>query len=198
MPTGDIDRVVRFLEYVFVEGKFYSIFSLLFGVGFSLFLFRHGTLRFLRRMLILALIGLVHLLFIWNGDILLLYAVGGMLLTLFIKMKDKVLLCVAVLLMILPIFLNMITQFCGIDFASLSMMRGGQRQAHKASTRIISPRGFVMLRHIPRCTLSFVRGLLSGCGSWSAVIVCPKSWDSSFWVSSSASIVFMHVSTLYL
>jgi uncharacterized protein len=24
MPTGDIDRVVRFLEYVFVEGKFYS------------------------------------------------------------------------------------------------------------------------------------------------------------------------------
>ena len=117
MPTGDIDRVVRFLEYVFVEGKFYSIFSLLFGVGFSLFLFRHGTLRFLRRMLILALIGLVHLLFIWNGDILLLYAVGGMLLTLFIKIKDKVLLCVAVLLMILPIFLNMITQFCGIDFA---------------------------------------------------------------------------------
>lgn len=43
MPTDGIDRVVRFLQYAFVDGKFYTIFSLLFGVGFSLILFRHGT-----------------------------------------------------------------------------------------------------------------------------------------------------------
>lgn len=117
MPTDGIDRVVRFLQYAFVDGKFYTIFSLLFGVGFSLILFRHGTLRFLRRMLILVAIGLVHLLFIWNGDILLLYAIGGLLLPLFIKIKDKVLLWVAASLIVIPILLDAMTQFCGVDFA---------------------------------------------------------------------------------
>lgn len=30
MPTAEIDKVVRFLQYLFVDGKFYTIFSLLF------------------------------------------------------------------------------------------------------------------------------------------------------------------------
>ena len=29
MPTAGIDRVVRFLQYVLVDGKFYTLFSLL-------------------------------------------------------------------------------------------------------------------------------------------------------------------------
>lgn len=117
MPTAGIDHIVRFLQYAFVDGKFYTVFSLLFGIGFSLILFRHGTSRFLRRMFVLVLIGLVHLLFIWNGDILLLYAVGGLLLPLFIGFKDKTLLWIAALLLTVPIFLDMISQFCGADFA---------------------------------------------------------------------------------
>ena len=36
MPTAEIDKVVRFLQYLFVDGKFYTIFSLLFGIGFSI------------------------------------------------------------------------------------------------------------------------------------------------------------------
>ena len=36
MPTAEIDQVVRFLQYLFVDGKFYTIFSLLFGIGFSI------------------------------------------------------------------------------------------------------------------------------------------------------------------
>mgnify|MGYP002623182531 CR=1 FL=1 len=117
MATGGIDQVVNFFRYMLVDGKFYTIFSLLFGVGFSLFLQRHSLSRFLRRMVILAAIGLCHLLFIWSGDILLLYAVGGMLLTLFIRLSDRILLLVAGVLILLPVVLDALTEFGGLDLA---------------------------------------------------------------------------------
>lgn len=117
MPTGNIDITVRFLEYLLVDGKFYTIFSVLFGIGFSLILFRHSTRVFIRRMLVLALIGFCHLMFIWSGDILLLYASGGLLLTLFFHWSDKTLLWVAATLMVIPVGLDAITEYGGIDFA---------------------------------------------------------------------------------
>ena len=89
MPTAAVDRVARFVQYLLVDGKFYTIFSLLFGVGFSLILARHGRRLFVRRMLLLMVIGFLHLMFIWSGDILLLYAVGGLLLTLFVGFTDR-------------------------------------------------------------------------------------------------------------
>lgn len=106
MPTAEIDKVVRFLQFAFVDGKFYTIFSMLFGVGFSLILARRSVSLFMRRMLILACIGFCHLMFIWSGDILLLYAVGGLLLPLFIKMKDKVLMVIAGMLIFVPVVLT--------------------------------------------------------------------------------------------
>ena len=117
MPTAAADRVVRFLQYLFVDGKFYTIFSLLFGIGFSLILARHGRRLFVRRMLILVAIGLVHLLFIWNGDILTLYAVGGLLLTLFTPLSDRRLLLLALALILLPVGLDALSEFRGVDFA---------------------------------------------------------------------------------
>ena len=117
MATGGIDSVVRFLQYMLIDGKFYTIFSLLFGMGFSLFLSHHSVSRFLRRMVILAVIGFCHLMFIWSGDILLLYAVGGLLLPLFIRLRDKVLLAVAAILILLPVGLDAMTEFAGIDLA---------------------------------------------------------------------------------
>ena len=117
MTTAVIDEVVRYLQYLLVDGKFYTIFSLLFGVGFSLILSRHPVSLFVRRMLILAVIGFCHLMFIWSGDILLLYACGGLLLPLFIRLKDRTLLTVAVALIVLPVGLDALTEFAGIDFA---------------------------------------------------------------------------------
>ena len=117
MPTATIDEVVRYLHYLLVDGKFYTIFSLLFGVGFALILNRHPMSLFLRRMLILVAIGFCHLMFIWSGDILLLYAAGGLCLPLFIHWRDKVLMVVAVSLIVLPVGLDALTEFAGIDFA---------------------------------------------------------------------------------
>ena len=80
---------IRFLA----EGKFYSLFSFLFGLGFALQILRaeeRGT-RFvpfyLRRLLILLLIGLAHGIFLWTGDILVLYAILGALLLLFFRRR---------------------------------------------------------------------------------------------------------------
>ena len=117
MPTAGVDPAVRFLQYLFIDGKFYTIFSILFGIGFSLFLSRHSRRLFLRRMAILVVIGFLHLMFIWSGDILLLYAIGGLLLTLFVKVADRWLLALALSLILIPVGLDALTEFAGIQFS---------------------------------------------------------------------------------
>ncbi len=80
-----------------LEFKAITIFSLLFGAGSAIFAERAAmrgmnATRFLaRRYLFLLLIGLCHLLLIWNGDILTLYAVCGALLLPILRMKTPVL-----------------------------------------------------------------------------------------------------------
>lgn len=112
MPTAGIDKIVRYLQYIFIDGKFYTLFSLLFGIGFSIILSnaeqnnRNGLKVFYRRMAILALIGLFHLLFIWAGDILLLYAILGFILPLFRNMPNKKLLLWGIVLLVFPIFID--------------------------------------------------------------------------------------------
>jgi len=112
MPTARIDTVVKYLQYIFIDGKFYTIFSLLFGVGFSIFLSnalkknRNGLLLFYRRMIVLLLIGLLHLICLWAGDILILYAFLGLFLPLFRNMSDKKLLIIAVMLLLFPIIVD--------------------------------------------------------------------------------------------
>lgn len=118
MPTAGVDRAVRFLSYMLVDGKFYTIFSMLFGIGFALILSHHGRRLFVRRMLVLAVIGALHLLFIWSGDILLLYAIGGLLLSLLTNLSDRTLLWTALALIILPVGLDALTEFGGVDFAA--------------------------------------------------------------------------------
>ncbi|MBR2113491.1 MAG: DUF418 domain-containing protein, partial [Prevotella sp.] len=114
MPTAGVDRIVRFLQYMLVDGKFYTIFSLLFGVGFALILSRHSVSLFVRRMVILIAIGACHLMFIWSGDILLLYAIGGLLLTLCLRLRDKILLWLAACLILIPVGLDALTEYAGI------------------------------------------------------------------------------------
>ena len=124
MPTADADRVVRFLQYVFVDGKFYTLFSLLFGMGFSIII-SHAAERgdggfrlFYRRMAVLVLIGFLHLMFIWSGDILMLYAFMGMLLPLFRRMSDRWLLRWAAFFLLLPVFVDCVTGLFGISLSA--------------------------------------------------------------------------------
>lgn len=114
IPTYAIDNVLNFLQHVFVEGKFYSIFSLLFGIGFSIIFTKNAqkgnrSLRiFYRRLLVLLIIGFLHCYFLWDGDILLLYALIGLVLPLFRNCSDKTLLVWAFALIISPLFIDLV------------------------------------------------------------------------------------------
>ncbi|WP_211365673.1 DUF418 domain-containing protein [Pseudoxanthomonas suwonensis] len=78
------DRVVDALVYFFVQGKFFTLFSLLFGMGFMVMSQRAEEAGrgfaglYLRRMAVLLCIGLAHGVLVWSGDILLAYALLGM------------------------------------------------------------------------------------------------------------------------
>jgi uncharacterized membrane protein YeiB len=67
-----------------VEQRFFPIFSLLFGIGFSLLLDSaagrapHPRLLLLRRLLVLLGMGLLHMFLLWRGDILTIYAIVGL------------------------------------------------------------------------------------------------------------------------
>ena len=119
MPTAAADHVVKFLQYLFIDGKFYTLFSLLFGIGFSIIISHaaergaNGFRIFYRRMIILALIGCTHLMLIWSGDILLLYAVLGMLLPLFRHMSDRKILIVAAVLLLIPVPVDALCELTG-------------------------------------------------------------------------------------
>lgn len=124
MTTAEADGVVRFLQYFLIDGKGYTLFSLLFGCGFSIILEHayqrggNGVRLFYRRMFFLLLIALCHLMFIWSGDILCLYALMGMLLPLFHNMSDKKLLFSAGLLLLIPVLIDIFRQASGISLAT--------------------------------------------------------------------------------
>ncbi|UOG06938.1 DUF418 domain-containing protein [Bacillus altitudinis] len=79
----------------FASGKFITLFSFLFGVGFMIFMDRAAqkvdspNKLFARRLTILLGFGLLHLTFVWIGDILAYYAVAGFLLLFFYKRTAK-------------------------------------------------------------------------------------------------------------
>lgn len=103
------DQVTHFLVHFFIEGKFYSIFSFLFGFGFALQIARAeergdtNASLFKRRLFWLLVFGLLHAWLLWAGDIVSIYAVMGFILVLFRKAKTETLLKWAVILLIVPI-----------------------------------------------------------------------------------------------
>ncbi len=107
---GFANNVAMAIFGAIVFGKFFSVFSFLFGLGFYLH-FRKDRSKgrnikvYIWRMFLLFLIGILHHT-IWRGDILAIYAVLGVLLLFFRRMPDKLLLLISLLLIInLPVHL---------------------------------------------------------------------------------------------
>ena len=100
--TG-IDYWAGWFVHVFVRGKFWTMFSLLFGMGFAVMLARAEQAGrdffrpYLRRTLALAMFGALHYIFLWAGDILLSYAMGAAFLMVVVNGRPKWLLFLAVI-----------------------------------------------------------------------------------------------------
>lgn len=96
-------------HHLLIDGKFYTIFSMLFGAGFALQIARlaargaDGLRIYRRRVLVLLAMGLIHSWLIWDGDILTLYALLGLLLPLFRNWSGRALLVLAfILIFVVP------------------------------------------------------------------------------------------------
>ena len=85
MPAGlrGWDWATSWFIAYFVQGKFWTIFSLLFGMGFAVMLTRAERAGrnflgpYLRRIGALAVFGAAHYIFLWDGDILFSYALAA-------------------------------------------------------------------------------------------------------------------------
>ena len=105
---GTSNHVVDVLLAGLLENKAVSLFSLMFGIGFGIQAERAAArgvdvTRFLvRRFVVLMALGLCHLLLIWNGDVLVLYAVCGLLIVPFLRLPASALAALGAAAIVLP------------------------------------------------------------------------------------------------
>lgn len=96
------DETIHFLYNFLISKKFITIFSMLFGFGFFIQFSRakekviNFNGYFLKRMGLLFLIGCIHSFVLWNGDIIMSYAFGGVFLLLLRNWSVKKLILLAI------------------------------------------------------------------------------------------------------
>ena len=105
-PFDLVNPLARFsalMIHLFAVGKFYTLFSILFGLGFFYFMNKSEVSGhvFRRRLIALFFFGILHLVLVWYGDILHVYAITGAVLLNSRNRSSKSLLKTAILLFIL-------------------------------------------------------------------------------------------------
>ena len=115
-----INSVLDTVLGALIDAKFYTLFAFLFGIGFAMQLQRAeirglNIVRFFGRRLVgLAMIGVVHALLLRNGDILVPYAVMGIFLLIFRRASNKTLMIAGVVAVLHPLIVGYAWNFSGI------------------------------------------------------------------------------------
>lgn len=110
-----IDWAVGILGEVFVDQKFMGLFSLLFGAGMILFIDRasgkgkRAVLLNLWRNTLLLVIGIMHFT-LWDGDVLMVYAVSSFFLIVLRKMSNWALICLGAVVFLLSVLVALQVQ----------------------------------------------------------------------------------------
>jgi uncharacterized protein len=133
--TGFVNESSLFIIDTFFHSKFFPIFSFLFGIGIALQIERlkekgHKQLFFFaKRFGSLFLFGIFHMLFIWSGDILHLYALIGCAIFFLYKSSAKILLWSSIIIFIFPYYGliadNILTYF---EFDNMSYLKNINRE----------------------------------------------------------------------
>ena len=115
--SGPIDWTIVVISDLFFNQKMMGLFSLLFGAGIVLFIESaqkrsHPSPRRLSlwRNLLLLIFGLTHLLLIWKGDVLSLYAICAPIVIFLDKRRIRLLIAISAICMISPIILSVLLQ----------------------------------------------------------------------------------------
>jgi uncharacterized protein len=113
MPTPNLDVAASYMTFMLVDFKFYTLFAMLFGLGFAMQFTRSQAVGrqilpiYMRRLSILFVFGLFHAYFLWFGDILHIYAFVGFFLILFRNLSDRAILrwaiCLALVSALMPL-----------------------------------------------------------------------------------------------
>ena len=120
-----LDWAVGIFGEIFVDQKFMGLFSLLFGAGMILFIDRatgkgrRAVWLNLWRNALLLLIGILHLL-LWDGDVLIAYAISSVFLLALRKLPNRALISVGVVLFTLSAALALLAQYMA-DTTSTSL-----------------------------------------------------------------------------
>lgn len=110
MKEGTWNHIMNWILSNFFNGKFYPIFSFLFGVGFGMQINKmeekgsFSNFFFLRRYFFLMLFGVLHVVLLWGGDVLALYALAGFLVLLLRKVPVKYILILTAIILIFPFY----------------------------------------------------------------------------------------------
>lgn len=135
------DAGLDHVAHVLVQGKFYSLFSLLFGAGMALqwSAFREQGIApapvLRRRLAWLLAIGLAHALLVWFGDILTTYAVLGLLLLPALRLSQRALLALALLMLASPLLIYLV--FLAIGMGNPLGGRPGSGAESGLLTRVV-------------------------------------------------------------
>lgn len=142
-----LDLVTMRAMSLLVTGKFITIFSFLFGLGFAIQLGRAEQRGasivplYTRRLGVLLLIGLSHLFLLWYGDVLTSYAVLGFGLLLFRNCSDKALLSwAAVFIFVVPLigmFLLQLPALLGSPEAAAAAADAAQGDAEALKAQLL-------------------------------------------------------------
>jgi uncharacterized protein len=142
---SSLDHKMQFLHHIFIEGKFYSIFSLLFGWGIALQFKRAAakgidaasTVR--RRLFFMLILGAVHLM-LWPGDIVFFYALLGFLLLPLRRLSNRALVITGSILILLPILLYALkVQWHVLNYPAELMYNTGENLDKKLLSANLSP-----------------------------------------------------------
>jgi len=112
-----VELLVWLASHVLVEQKFIALFSIMFGAGIVLFLESKqdrtysGYLLYYRRILLLLLIGLAHAYLLWDGDILVIYALCGLWVVVFWQAPPRRLFAIGAVLIAVPTALTLSAAF---------------------------------------------------------------------------------------